>query len=444
MNYNSAPSELKITDIRFADIDGTPKHCPLMKIYTNQGIIGYGEVRDASSRTYAAMLKSRLVGENPCNVEKLFRRIKQFGFHSRQGGGVSGIEVALWDLAGKAYGVPVCQLIGGRYRDRIRIYCDPDVEGRHTGREMGLALKKRMEMGFTFLKMDLGIGLLMEEPGALTAPIGFLEEMRSHAASAINAARGSLELRETAGRAYEIATIAHPFTGIRITPKGMDLLEDYVAQVREEIGYEIPLAIDHFGHVCVEDCIRFAKRMEVYNIAWMEDPVPWQYTNQYVRLANSTSIPIATGEDIYLKEGFEPLIRSGGVSVVHPDVLTAGGILETKKIGEFAYENGVAVAVHMAESPIGCMAAIHAAAAMPQLLAVEFHSADVPWWNELVKGLPNPIVQNGFIEVPTGPGLGIEALNEKLIGQHLHKAVPGQWEPTEAWNMEWSNDRLWS
>ena len=157
--------------------------------------------------------------------------------------------------------------------------------------------------------MDLGIGLLMEEPGALTAPIGFLEEMRSHAASAINAARGSLELRETAGRAYEIATIAHPFTGIRITPKGMDLLEDYVAQVREEIGYEIPLAIDHFGHVCVEDCIRFAKRMEVYNIAWMEDPVPWQYTNQYVRLANSTSIPIATGEDIYLKEGFEPLIR---------------------------------------------------------------------------------------------------------------------------------------
>ena len=216
MNYNSAPSELKITDIRFADIDGTPKHYPLMKIYTNQGIIGYGEVRDASSRTYAAMLKSRLVGENPCNVEKLFRRIKQFGFHSRQGGGVSGIEVALWDLAGKAYGVPVCQLIGGRYRDRIRIYCDTDVEGRHTGREMGLALKKRMEMGFTFLKMDLGIGLLMEEPGALTAPIGFLEEMRSHAASAINAARGSLELRETAGRAYEIATIAHPFTGIRI------------------------------------------------------------------------------------------------------------------------------------------------------------------------------------------------------------------------------------
>ena len=111
MITNSNPSQLKITDIRFADLDGTPKHCPLIKIYTNQGIVGYGEVRDASSKTYAAMLKSRLVGENPCNVEKLIRRIRQFGHHSRQGGGVSGVEVALWDLAGKAYGVPVYNLL---------------------------------------------------------------------------------------------------------------------------------------------------------------------------------------------------------------------------------------------------------------------------------------------------------------------------------------------
>ena len=98
------PSTLKITDVRFADIDGAPKRCTLIKVYTNQGLIGYGEVRDASSRTYAAMLKSRILGENPCNVEKIFRRIKQFGGHSRQAGGVCGIEVALWDLAGKAWG----------------------------------------------------------------------------------------------------------------------------------------------------------------------------------------------------------------------------------------------------------------------------------------------------------------------------------------------------
>lgn len=444
MNFCSSPSQLKITDIRFTDVDGMPKHCPLIKIYTNQGLIGYGELRDASSRTYAAMLKSRLIGENPCNVEKLFRRIKQFGHHSRQGGGVSGLEVALWDLAGKAYGVPVYQLLGGKYRDKVRMYCDTDVEGRHSGREMGKALKRRMDMGFTFLKMDLGIGLLIDEPGTLTAPLGFLEEMRSRSASCMNAARGSLSLKETAGKAYEIASVAHPFTGIRITEKGLSMLEEYVALVRQEIGYDIPLAIDHFGHVCVEDCIRFAKRMEKYNIAWMEDMIPWQMTAQYARLAANTCIPLATGEDIYLKENFEPLIKSGAVSVVHPDVLTAGGIMETKRIGEMAYDHGVAVAIHMAESPIGCMAAVHAAAAMPQVLAVEFHSADVAWWDDMVTGLPRPLIRNGFIEVPEAPGLGIEALNEELIALHIHKDIPGQWEPTGEWDREWSNDRLWS
>ena len=124
------PAALKITDMRFADIDGAPKRCTLLKLYTNQGLVGYGEVRDASSKTYALMLKSRILGENPCNVDKIFRKIKQFGGHSRQGGGVSGIEIALWDLAGKAYGVPLYQLLGGRFRDEIRVYCDTDADGK--------------------------------------------------------------------------------------------------------------------------------------------------------------------------------------------------------------------------------------------------------------------------------------------------------------------------
>ena len=137
------PSDLKITDIRFADIDGAPKRCTLVKLYTNQeGLIGYGEVRDASSRTYAAMLKSRILGENPLNVEKVFRRIRQFGGDSRQAGGVCAIELACWDIAGKFWGVPVWQLLGGRFRDRVRVYCDTDSEGG--GRDMGEALKARV------------------------------------------------------------------------------------------------------------------------------------------------------------------------------------------------------------------------------------------------------------------------------------------------------------
>jgi len=446
MNPSIDPSTLKITDIRFADIDGAPKRCTLLKIFTNQGLVGYGEVRDASSKTYALMLKSRLLGENPCQVDRLFHKIKQFGGPSRQGGGVSGIEIALWDLAGKAYGVPLYQMLGGKFRDRIRVYCDTDAEGKdNDGHAMGLALKKRMEMGFTFLKMDLGIGLLMDEPGAINAPLGLIEEMKEYAPHILNVQSGSVTSEMVRRqRSYDIVTTAHPFTGIHLTEKGLDILEKYVREVREVIGYEVPLAIDHFGHVCVEDCIRFARRVEKYNIAWMEDMIPWMYTDQYVRLSNSTCVPVATGEDIYLKEGFEPLIKQHGVSVIHPDILTCGGALELKKIADMADENGVAVAIHMAESPIACMAAVHVAAAMHNVLAMELHSVDVPWWQDLVEGLPRPLIKDGFITVPDGPGLGITGLNEELIAQKINPAIPGLWEPTDEWNTEFSNDRIWS
>lgn len=445
VNSCSCPSDLKITDMRFVDIDGAPKRCTILKIETNQGITGYGEVRDASSKTYALMLKSRILGEHPCNVDKIFRKIKQFGGHSLQGGGVSGIEIALWDLAGKAYGVPLYQLLGGKFRDEIRVYCDTDVEGRHTGHDMGLALKKRLDRGFTFLKMDLGIGLLMDEPGALTAPLGFLDDMKRYAPHILNVQGGSVTpdmVRHQ--KSYDLVHTAHPFTGIHLTEHGLDVLENYVREVRDVIGYDVPLAIDHFGHVCVEDCIRFARRMEKYNLAWMEDMVPWMYTDQYVRLRNSTTIPVCTGEDIYLKENFRPLIEQGGVSVIHPDILTCGGALELKKIADMADDHGVAVAVHMAESPVGCLAAVQTAAAMNHVLALEFHSVDVPWWGDMVTGIPKPLFQNGFIQVPEKPGLGFDDLNEEVLREHINPNIPGMWEPTDQWNQEFSNDRIWS
>ena len=443
-NMRSGPSNLKITDIRVANIDGAPKHCPLIKVYTNQGLIGYGEVRDASSDTYVLMLKSRLVGENPCNVDKLFNRIRQFGGHSRQGGGVSGIEIALWDLVGKAYGVPMYQLLGGKYRDKVRVYCDTDVDGKHTGTDMGRALKKRMEAGFTFLKMDLGIEMLLEEKGCLNAPMGFLDDIKKYSAKAIMHQSGSIDYELMRGENYRVFTITHYATGIQITEKGLDYMENYVREVREVIGYEIPLAIDHLGHIAWQDCVKVARRLEKYNIAWLEDVAPWQNTQHYVNISRATTIPIATGEDIYLHENFEPLMEAGGVSLVHPDVLTIGGAMETKKLGDMCNKYGVAMAIHMAESPIGCMAAVHCAAAVRNVMAVEFHSIDIPWWNDLAKGIANPLFQNGFIDVPDKPGLGIDELNEELIAEHLHKKYAGQWESTAQWDHEWANDREWS
>lgn len=444
-NRSSSPTDLRITDMRFVDITDAPKRCTIMKLITNQGLEGYGEVRDAASKTYALMLKSRILGENPCNVDKIFRKIKQFGGDSRQGGGVSGVEIALWDLAGKAYGVPLYQLLGGKYRDEVRVYADTDVAGKHSGTDMGMALKKRMDLGFTFLKMDLGIGLLLDEPGTISAPLGFIDEMKQYASHVLNAQGGSVTADMVKHqKSYQIVTTAHPFTGIQITEKGLDYLENYVREVREVIGYEVPLAIDHFGHVQLESCIRFCRRMEKYNLAWVEDLAPWMYTDHYVRLRNSTCVPICTGEDIYLKENYEKLIKAGGVSVIHPDILTCGGALELKKIADIADDHGVAVAIHMAESPIACMAAVHTAAAMHNILALEYHSVDVPWWSSMVKGLPEPLISRGFIKVPETPGLGIESLNEEVLKEHINPDIPGMWEPTDSWNREFSNDRLWS
>ena len=410
VNTDSQPSALKITDMR---IVRTQTGGPVLKLDTNQDIHGLGEVRDGASPTYALMLKSRIIGENPCNVDKIFRQIKQFGHHARQGGGVCGIEMALMDLAGKAYGVPCYQLAGGKFRDKIRCYSDtPSLRDPEA---MGNKLQERIDGGFTFLKMDIGVGLLRGTPGTISAP------------------DGNLDTRD----------LMHPFTGIRLTEKGIAVLCEYVETVRGIIGYEIPLSVDHFGHIGIEDCIRLARALEKYNLAWLEDMVPWQYTDQYVRLSNACATPICTGEDIYCKEDFMPLFESRGIAVCHPDIATSGGILETKKIGDLAEEYGIAMALHMAGTPICAMASVHCAAATSNFMVLENHSVDNPWWDEMVTGLPNPIIQDGYINVPDTPGLGID-LNEGVIREHLHPEETAYFAPTTEWDSERSHDRLWS
>jgi len=414
VNTYSRPSELKISDLRIAHVTGAPMDCPIIRIDTNQGIYGLGEVRDWASPTYALILKSRLLGENPCNVDRLFRKIKQFGGHARQGGGVSGVEMALWDLAGKVYNVPVYQMLGGRFRDKIRCYADTTES--HDPKVYAERMKKRMEQGFTWLKMDLGVDLMEKIPGTLTAPAGLTPE--------------------------EQVWTQHMFTGIEITEKGLGIMSDYVAQVREIIGMEIPLAADHFGHIGVNSCIRLARALEKFNMAWLEDMIPWQQTDWMKQITDAVDVPILTGEDIYLKEPFIELCRRHAVDMIHPDLATAGGILETKKIGDAAQEYGVAMAMHFAGTPVSCMANVHCAAATENFLALENHSVDVPWWDSLVDGIEKPILNRGYIAVPDKPGLGV-TLNDDVVKQHLK---PGTqfFAPTPEWNNEKSGDRLWS
>jgi L-alanine-DL-glutamate epimerase-like enolase superfamily enzyme len=412
-NTNSRPSSLKITDLRIATIRGAPMVDPIIRIDTDQGIYGLGEVRDGASKNYALMLKSRILGENPCDIDRIFRKIKQFGGHSRQAGGVCGIEMALWDLAGKAYNVPIYQMLGGKFRNKIRCYADTTES--EDPKIYGKRLRGRRDEGFTWLKMDLGVDLVKDVPGALTAPLG------------TSMAQG--------GRTE------HMFTGVELTQKGAALMGDFVAAVREAVGMDIPLSCDHFGHIGVNSCIRLGKALEKYNIAWLEDMIPWQRTELWKKITDAVDIPTLTGEDIYLKEGFIELARNHAVDILHPDLATSGGILETKKIGDTIQEYGVPMAMHFAGSPVSCMANVHCAAATENFLVLENHSVDVPWWSDLVEGVEKPIVNRGFITVPEKPGLGV-TLNDEVMKKHLLE--PGYFEPTPQWNTDRSNDRLWS
>jgi len=330
-------------------------------------------------------------------------------------------------------------MLGGRFRDKVRCYCDTDAD-RPSGTEMGKRLKERMDKGFTFLKMDLGLMEIAHIPGAVVGPAGVLEGFKQHAGG-IRATNN--EERKARNLVYDAQNVMHPFTGLHFSEKGLDLLEQYIAEVREVIGPEIPLAIDHLGHISLQDGIRLAQRIEKYTPAWLEDVIPWQHAESYRRLQEATSVPICTGEDIYLKEGFEPLFNAG-ISVIHPDILTTGGILETKKIGDAAQDHGIAMAIHMAESPIAAIAAAHIATATENFLALEYHSVDVPWWDDIVTGFDGPIVKDGFIELSDKPGLGIDDVNDEVLLQHLQPGVTGIWQPTDQWDNDVSWDRTWS
>jgi len=418
VNTNSSPSGLKITDLRVAVVAKPgPSPCPIIRIDTNQGVYGLGEVRDGASPTYALFLKSRIVGENPLQLDRIFRKIKQFGGHARQGGGVCAIEMALWDIAGKVYNAPVYALVGGgKFRDRIRVYADT-TESKDP-KIYAQRMKERKEvMGLTWLKMDLGIEMVADTPGTVTNAAD-LDQWRAN-------------------------QLPHPLLAMEVTDKGIAMLETYVSAVREAVGMEIPLSMDHLGHLGVKSIIRLGKAYEKYNLSWMEDVIPWMYTDLLKEISDQSPTPILTGEDIYLKEPFKVLCEKHAVSKIQPDLATSGGILETHKIGDLAEEYGVPMALHFAGTPVGCMASVHCAAATQNFLALENHSLDVPWWSSLVQeGVKSPIVNHGWIDVPAPPGLGV-TLNEDIVREHLAPGS-GYFEPTPQWDQERSWDRLWS
>ncbi len=417
VNKNSSPSTLKITDLRYTVVKKPgPSPCPIIRIDTNQGVYGLGEVRDVANYQYAMVLKNRIMGENPLNVDFLFEKLAQFGGISRQAGGVVAIEMALWDIVGKVYNVPIYQMLGGKWRDKIRIYADtPEAD---TPQEFARIVKERKDRGFTWIKADVGPEILKGKPGTIVEP----------------ANQQSVEYDKR---------LPHQFTGNELTDKGIDVYCEYIAAIREAIGTDTPLCTDHLGHLGVNSIIRLGRAYEKYNLEWMEDVIPWWYTDQLKQITDSIETPTCTGEDIYEIADFETLCKNHAVDKIHPDLSTSGGILRTHKIGDMAYKYGVPMAMHFAGTPVACMANVHCAAATRNFLALENHSLDVPWWQDLVNEVPKPIIQQGYIPVPDLPGLGV-TLNDEVMRQHLAPGV-GYFEPTPMWDEKQSfDDQLFS
>ena len=421
VNTYSRPSELKITDMRAAVVASNYDY-PIIRIDTNQGVYGIGEVRDAGHKENALQFKSFLLGQNPCNVDMIFNTIKRFGNWGREGGGVSGIELALWDLVGKVYGVPCYQFLGGKYRDKIRIYADTPSPAEPTPEGYAERVLGRKEMGLTFIKFDVGMRVLegYVKDGVVGTPT-----KHEYRLGRWGAARGTA-------------------VGTQLTDKGIARFVEIISAVREAVGWEIPLAVDHFGPLTVNDGIRLGRALEPYCLAWMEDILPWWDIEGQRQITQSINVPTLVGENIYLWDGFRELIENRAVDIIQPDLLTSGGMLETKKIADYAERYQMPTVLHFAGSPIAYMANLHCAAAISSFIALENHALDLPFWKDLVTGLAEPLLEDGYVEVPEKPGLGVD-LNYEGIEANLR--FPGLFEPTDEWNTPrlgfWQPDRHW-
>lgn len=413
VNTYSSPSDLEITDMRVAVVRSNFDY-PIIRIDTNQEVYGIGEVRDAGHKENALQFKSMLLGQNPCNVDMIFRAIKQFGSWGREGGGVSGIEIALWDLIGKVYGVPCYQFLGGKYRDKVRIYADTPEPDEPTPEAYAERVVGRKKMGLTFIKFDVHPGVLSEAPGALAG----------------TPTKHERSMERGFSRAWQAPGTG---PGARLTDEGIARIVEIVSAVRDAAGWDVSLCIDHFGHgyFTAKEVIRLGQALESYGLAWLEDPMPWGDVDGHRRVTEAIEVPVAAGEELYLWDGFREMIEERAVDIVHPDLLTSGGIRETKRIADYAERYGIPTALHFAGSPIAFMANVHCAAALSSFVALENHALDVPFWEDLVSGLPEDWIEDGYTPVPEKPGLGVD-LNLEAIEEHLRS--PGLFEPTEEWN----------
>jgi galactonate dehydratase len=385
-SIQSRPSDLKISDIKCGYIRGG--HSLFVKIHTNQGIWGCGEGVDATPGTYhlVKMFGQRLKDKNPLNVNRLFEDIRRSGFFEGAQSGMyvavlSAVESALWDLAGKALGLPVYQLLGGKFRDRIRLYMDTALyqSSLPDPQKFAESSLEAVKMGFTAVKFDLDQA---NDPNK-----------------------------------YD----RYNWTA---SPGEIQRMHDQIAAAREAVGPSIDICADMHGRYDAVTGEQVAKIMEPFKLMWLEEPIPAENVEAYRKIAESTSTPICAGENLYLAYGFRRLLEIGAVDIIMPDLQKAGGLGEGQRIANLANLYYVPFAPHMVASYLGAMASAHVCASVPNFMILEwqiyFHRD--PMFKEIVDYDPSMIV-DGHITVSDKPGIGVE-INEEGMRKYAPEGVP--------------------
>ena len=382
---SSVPSDLKITDVKCGYIRGSL----FVKIYTNQDIWGCGEGVDAVSGTYNMVqnLGRRLRGQSPLNIHRIFEDIRRAGFFGGAQSGMyvavlSAFETALWDLTGKALNVPVYQLLGGKFRDKVRVYSDTALyrSNNPAPKEFADSAVNAVKMGFNAIKFDI------DQAGD---PNRF--DRYNWTAS-----QGELQ------RMY-----------------------DQLAAVREAVGPKIDISVDMHGRYDLNTALAISKRVEPLNLLWLEEPIPAENVEAYRLISQETSTPIAAGENIYLAYGFRRLLEIGGVDAVMPDLQKTGGLGEGQRIANLANLYYIPFAPHMVASFLGAMACAHVCVSVPNFLIMEWQSYfhTNPMYKEIVKFDEGDWVQNSFVKISDKPGIGVD-INEEAMKKYAVRDVP--------------------
>ena len=385
--------KVKITDVKVMIVRGT-WDWNLIKVETDAGVYGIGEAYwgPGTKDMILRQFRDLLIGEDPLNVDRLYTKmLMRSGGYGALGGvtitAASGVEIALWDLAGRILQTPVCNLLGGRFRDRVRFYRTLQAPERHPADAASWPAQMEYELahnpyGFTAWKVQ-GDGVPTTSDPTFSEP--------GH----------------------------DPYTN-QLTLRDIDRIVVRMESIRKVLGPDADFAIENHWKYSIGDSIQLLTALEHVRPMWVEDPLPPEEIEATAKLARMVRTPICTGENLYGLHGFRPLIEQQACAGVHIDIPKSGGLFESKRISDFASQFGIWTAAHNPASPLGTIASVHAAAAMRDFRIHEL-AKWVDWWPTLVTH-EGPFWTNGYYVIEDKPGYGVE-INPDVAKAHL---APGE------------------